>query len=148
ENYFLRKGYFEDVMWPQMLNSAVKPTGNYVYSDLSMYFMQRVVEAQASTSLDNYVANEFYNKLGMYSTGYNLWKKFPAVRFVPTELDKTFRMSQLIGFVHDQGAGMAGGVAGHAGLFSTANDLAIYGQLLLNEGTYGGVEFVKPATVK
>src|SRR5690606_26022947 len=58
-----------------------------------------------------------------------------------------FRKSQLIGYVHDQGAAMAGGVAGHAGLFSTANDLAIYGQLLLNKGVYGGVEYFKPSTV-
>jgi len=148
ENYFLRKGYFEDVMWPAMLKSSVKPTGKYVYSDLSMYIMQHVVEAQSKMSLDQYVQKEFYDKLGMYSTGYNPWKRFPSVRIVPTELDKTFRKSQLIGYVHDQGAAMAGGVAGHAGLFSTANDLAIYGQLLLNKGTYGGEQYFKPATVE
>ena len=110
--------------------------------------MQHVVEAQSKMSLDQYVQKEFYDKLGMYSTGYNPWKRFPSVRIVPTELDKTFRKSQLIGYVHDQGAAMAGGVAGHAGLFSTANDLAIYGQLLLNKGTYGGEQYFKPATVE
>src|SRR5690606_11769530 len=53
----------------------------------------------------------------------------------------------LIGYVHDQGAAMAGGVAGHAGLFSTANDLAIFGQLLLNNGNYGGEDYFKPETI-
>jgi len=147
ENYYLKKDYFEDVMWPMMLNSEVKPPGNYEYSDISMYVMQHVVEAQSQIPLDKYVSEQFYDKLGMYSTGYNPRERFPASRFVPTELDKTFRKSQLIGYVHDQGAAMAGGVAGHAGLFSTANDLAIYGQLLLNKGSYGGEQYFKPETV-
>jgi len=147
ENYFLKKDYFNNVMWPIMLKTSVKPVGTYVYSDISMYVMQRVIESITKKPLDEYVEEQFYNKLGMYSTGYNPRKKFPASRIVPTELDRTFRMSQLIGYVHDQGAAMAGGVAGHAGLFSTANDLAIYGQMLLNKGTYGDKEFFKPETV-
>lgn len=147
ENYYLRKGYFENVMWPLMLQSKVKPPGEYLYSDLSMYVMQKIVEAQSEKPLDKFVKEEFYDKLGMYSTGYNPRERFPASRIVPTELDKTFRNSQLIGYVHDQGAAMAGGIAGHAGLFATANDLAIYGQLLLNKGVYGGEAYLKPETV-
>lgn len=148
EHYYLRKGYFNDVMWPSMLNSRVNPPGDYVYSDISMYIMQRIIETVTRESLDKYVEQNFYKKLGMYSTGYNPWKKFPLSRIVPTELDKTFRQSQLIGYVHDQGAAMAGGVAGHAGLFSTANDLAIFGQLLLNKGQYGDEDYFKPETVE
>ena len=147
ENYYLKKGYFENVMWPLMLQSKVKPPGAYLYSDLSMYVMQKIVEAQSKKPLDEFVKQVFYDKLGMYSTGFNPRERFPAARIVPTELDKTFRKSQLIGYVHDQGAAMAGGVAGHAGLFSTANDLAIYGQLLLNKGVYGGEAYLKPETV-
>lgn len=148
ENYFLRKNYYEDVMWPTMLNSKVKPSGEYVYSDISMYVMQHVIETQTGMPQEDYVQKTFYDKLGMYSTGYNPWKRFPQTRIVPTELDKAFRKSQLIGYVHDQGAAMAGGVAGHAGLFATANDLAIYGQLLLNKGSYGGESYIKPATIE
>lgn len=147
EDYFLRKNYFEDVMWPQMLQSTVKPAGTYVYSDISMYVMQKVVENVTGKSLDRYVKDEFYKPLGMYSTDYNAWKHFPRNRIVPTELDKTFRKSQLVGYVHDQGAAMANGVAGHAGLFSTAGDLAIYAQMLLNKGSYGGETFFQPETV-
>jgi len=147
EYYYLKKDYFQDVMWPLMLNSKVNPPGNYVYSDISMYIMQRIVETVTTEPLNRYVENNFYKRLGMYSTGFNPWQKFPKSRIVPTELDKIFRKSQLVGYVHDQGAAMAGGVAGHAGLFSTANDLAIFGQLLLNKGQYGGEDYFKPETV-
>jgi len=147
EHFYLKKDYFKDVMWPLMLKSKVNPPGNYVYSDISMYIMQRIIETVTQEPLDSYVENNFYKKLGMYFTGYNPWKKFPPARIVPTELDKVFRKSQLIGYVHDQGAAMAGGVAGHAGLFSTANDLAIFGQLLLNNGQYGNETYFKPETV-
>lgn len=148
DGYFLRKNYYNEVMWPEMLNSSVKPTGQYVYSDISMYVMQKVIEKQTKETLDQYVKEQFYDKLGMTHTGYNPWKWFPANQIIPTERDdKNFRDTLLVGFVHDQGAAMANGVAGHAGLFSTAGDLAIYGQLLLNRGTYGGKTYFKPETV-
>jgi CubicO group peptidase (beta-lactamase class C family) len=147
EGFYLRKDYFEEVMWPKMLNSPVR-SREYVYSDLSMYIMQKVVEEQSNTSLDQYVKEQFYDKLGMNSTGFNAWKNFPVHRVIPTERDgKSFRDTLLVGYVHDQGAAMASGVAGHAGLFSTAQDLAIYGQLLLNRGSYGGTTLFKPETV-
>ncbi len=148
DGYYLRKGYFNEVMWPEMLNSPINPTGKYVYSDISMYVMQKVIEEQTKTPLDQYVKEQFYDKLGMNETGYNPWMRFSSDRIVPTERDnKSFRDTLLVGFVHDQGAAMASGVAGHAGLFSTAHDLAIYGQLLLNRGTYGDVRLFKPETV-
>lgn len=148
DGYYLRKNYFEEVMWPQMLNSPLNPAGKYVYSDISMYVMQKVVEKQSNTPLDRYVKEQFYDKIGMNNTSFNPWKRFPRNRMVPTERDNAnFRDTLLVGFVHDQGAAMAGGVAGHAGLFSTAHDLAIYGQLLLNRGSYGGVDLFKPETV-
>src|SRR5690606_18012583 len=61
--------------------------------------------------------------------------------------DMVFRKVLLQGYVHDEGAAMAGGIAGHAGLFATANDLAIYGQMLLNRGEYGGVRYFQGATI-
>ncbi len=147
EGFFLRKDYFNEVMWPEMLNSPLR-SKNYVYSDLSMYIMQKIVEEQTNTSLDQYVKEHFYDKLGMSSTGFNAWRNFPSHRLVPTERDgRSFRDTLLVGYVHDQGAAMASGVAGHAGLFSTAQDLAIYGQFLLNRGSYGGTVLFEPETV-
>lgn len=148
DGYYLRKNYFNDVMWPQMLESAVKPPGKYVYSDVSMYVMQKVVEEVTKKSLNDYVKEQFFEPLEMKSTDYNAWKHFSKDRIIPTERDNaSFRDTLLQGFVHDQGAAMANGVAGHAGLFSTAGDLAIYGQMLLNRGTYDGVQYFKPETV-
>jgi CubicO group peptidase (beta-lactamase class C family) len=79
---------------------------------------------------------------------YNPWKKGLATRCVPTEEDNYFRHQRLQGYVHDMGAAMLGGVSGHAGLFSNANDLARVFQMLLNGGAYGGKRYFKPETVR
>jgi len=147
ENYFLRKDYFKDVMWPEMLNSPVKTRGQYVYSDLSMCFMQQVEETVTATPLNVYVQKQFYDPLGMQTAGFLPLYRFPADQIVPTEDDKKDRHALLDGYVHDPTAALMGGVAGHAGLFASANDLAILYQMMLNRGTYGGVEYIKPATV-
>jgi CubicO group peptidase (beta-lactamase class C family) len=148
DNYYMRKGYFDQVMWPQMLNSPVVNRGKYVYSDLSMYFMKEMVERQSGQPLETYVQDEFYKPLGMKTAGFNPRNRFAKEQIVPTENDTYFRKTLLHGYVHDQGAAMVGGVSGHAGLFASANDLAIEYQMLLNGGTYGGTQYFKPETVK
>lgn len=147
DSFFMKKNYFYDVMWKQMLASPVRTRGKYVYSDLSMYFMKEIVETISQTPLQNYVKQNFYDPLGMYTTGYNPRYRFTKSRIVPTEDDHYFRKTLLWGYVHDQGAAMIGGVSGHAGLFSGASDLAILYQMLLNRGTYGGERYFKPSTV-
>ena len=147
DNAYLRNHYYRDIMWPEMLKSAVKPQGEYVYSDISMYVMKEIAEHETSIPMDEYVQQILYKPIGMKTAGYNPRNRFAKNRIVPTENDTSFRKVLLEGYVHDQGAAMAGGVAGHAGLFSTANDLAIYGQLLLNRGEYGGVRYFKGETV-
>ena len=147
DNYYIRKGYFDQVMWPQMLNSTLSNRGKYVYSDLSMYFMKEIVERQSGRHLENYVQEEFYKPLGMTRAGFNPRRRFPKDQIIPTEDDQVFRKTILEGYVHDQGAAMVGGVSGHAGLFSSANDLAILYQMVLNRGTYGGTQYFKPETI-
>jgi len=147
DSSYLRNGYYEEVMWPEMMKSAVKPSGNYVYSDISMYVMKEVAEHITSIPMDEYVQQILYRPIGMKTAGYNPRTRFDKTRIIPTEHDTSFRKVLLEGFVHDQGAAMAGGVAGHAGLFASANDLAIYGQLLLNRGEYGGARYFKENTV-
>src|SRR3546814_957454 len=134
-------------MWPIMLHSKLNPTGKYVYSDISMYVMKEVAEHQMGMPIQDYIQQEFYRPLGMQTAGYLPRRRFPKRRIIPTEDDTTFRKTLLQGHVHDQGAAMAGGIAGHAGLFAAANDLAIYGQLLLNRGEYGGDRYFKSETV-
>lgn len=147
DNSYILNHYYRDVMWPEMLKSPVKPTGNYVYSDISMYVMKEVAEHQTAQPLQDYVQENFYRPLGMTHAGYLPRERFAKEQIVPTEQDTSFRKTLLEGYVHDQGAAMAGGIAGHAGLFATANDLAIYGQLLLNRGEYGGQRYFKAETI-
>jgi CubicO group peptidase (beta-lactamase class C family) len=147
DHYFMRKNYFTEVMWPQMLNSPLRTRGQYVYSDLSMYFMREIVETIAAQPLNIYVQQQFYGPLGMQTAGFLPRSRFKEDQIAPTENDTYFRKSLLVGYVHDQGAAMAGGVSGHAGLFSSANDLAILYQMILNGGSYGGKQYFKPETV-
>lgn len=147
DDYYIRKGYFQDVMWPTMLKSHLETPGKYVYSDLSMYFMKEIVERQSEEHLETYVANQFYNPLGMQTAGFLPRNRFNRDLIVPTEVDTYFRKTTLQGYVHDQGAALTGGVSGHAGLFASTNDLAILFQMLLNRGSYGGVQYFKPETV-
>ena len=147
DNYYLRKGYFGSVMWPAMLNSALASRGTYLYSDLSMYFVKAIVERQSGKDLEDFVQDQFYKPLGMAGAGFNPRKRFQKDKIIPTEQDNEFRKTLLHGYVHDQGAAMVGGVAGHAGLFASTNDLGILYQMLLNRGSYGGVEYFKPKTI-
>lgn len=147
ENYYLRKDYFKDVMWPEILNSPIRTPGQYVYSDLSMIIMQQVIETITATPENIYVQKELYTPLGMQTAGFLPLYRFHADQIIPTEEDKTYRHALLDGYVHDPTAALMGGVAGHAGLFASANDLAILYQMMLNRGTYGGVQYIRPETV-
>lgn len=149
DGYFLRANYFEDVMWPVTLKSHGGTRGKFVYSDISMYMLKEVIEQVTHRRLDEYVLNDFYLPLGMQATGFLPRNRFDRSRIVPTtENDNWFRNMLVQGYVNDPGAAMAGGVQGHAGLFSTANDLAIYYQMLLNKGSYGGSKFFSTSTVE
>lgn len=148
DGYFLRNNYFEDVMWPVTLKSHGGTRGKFVYSDVSMYMLKEVIEQVTHKRLNDYVLNEFYLPLGMQATGFLPRNRFDRSRIVPTtENDNWFRNMLVQGYVNDPGAAMAGGVEGHAGLFSNANDLAIYYQMLLNKGKYGGEKYFEPSTV-
>jgi CubicO group peptidase (beta-lactamase class C family) len=148
DNFFLRRNYFEEVMWPVTLQSPVLTRGKFVYSDVSMYMMKEVAENITHRRLDEYVLNDLYLPLGMQFTGYLPRLRFDESRIVPTtENDNWLRNMRVTGFVNDPGAAMAGGVEGHAGLFATSNDLAIYYQMMLNKGEYGGRRFLKAGTV-
>ncbi len=147
DHYFLRKDYFKDVMWADILNSPVRTRGQYVYSDLSMVVMQQILETITSTPLNTYVHQNFYGPMGMQTAGFLPLNRFPRTRIIPTEDDQVFRRTLLIGYVHDPTAALLSGVSGNAGLFASANDLAILYQTMLNRGSYGGVQYFKPQTV-
>jgi CubicO group peptidase (beta-lactamase class C family) len=146
DHLFINKNY-EDSIYKQIIESPVKDTGKYVYSDLGYYFLKKIIEKQTFVPEERYVIKYFYSPLGLSTMGYKPRDRFDLDRIVPTELDKKFRKQLIHGDVHDQGAAMLGGVGGHAGLFSDANDLAVMMQLFLNKGEYGGKRYIDSATI-
>jgi CubicO group peptidase (beta-lactamase class C family) len=131
-----------------LLNTPIRcePGECFVYSDLGMDVLGLVLEAAAGESLDSYLARRVFGPLGMTDT----WYRPPAelrYRIAPTELTPP-RGYPLRGEVHDENAYILGGVAGHAGLFSTAADLSVFAQAMLNGGTFGGARVFADSTVK
>lgn len=146
KDLYLRKDY-PDSIWANILASPIETRGRYVYSDLDYFFLAAIVQQISGKRIDAYVESNFYKPLGLLRTGYNPLEKFKLSEIAPTENDMVFRHQQIQGYVHDQGAALLGGVAGHAGVFATANDVAAIFQMLLNGGTYGGKRFFKKETV-
>lgn len=119
----------------------------YEYSDLGYYLFQEYLERKYKMPLDSLVQEKIYGPMQLHSTAYLPRNKFPLDQIIPTARDKTYRNQLLHGFVQDEGAAMMGGVAGHAGLFSSAEDLAKLMQMYLNGGSYGGVTFFSPQAI-
>jgi len=147
ENLYLRNDW-EDTIFQRIVTSKLGPHGKYVYSDNDFIFLGKIVEAVTGMTLDRYVQKTFYSKMGLETTGFLPENRFPVKRMVPTETDKYFRHQTIQGDVHDEGAAMFGGVAGHAGLFSDAYDLATLYQMLLNGGEMNDEKFIRPETIK
>ncbi|MEC5147701.1 glycoside hydrolase family 3 N-terminal domain-containing protein [Chitinophaga sp. 212800010-3] len=147
ERMYIANSYI-DTMWQKILDSKLSPRQGYVYSDCDFIFLGKIVEQLTGKQLNDYVRETFYEPLGLGTTGFLPRERFPLSRLVPTEREYTFRMQQLRGDVHDPGAAMFGGVAGHAGLFSNAHDLGVIMQMLLNKGTFNGVRYLKPETIE
>ena len=137
-----------DTMYKRILQSPLTAGGNYIYSDNDFIFLGKIVEAISGRPLNEYVQKNFYDKLGLVTTRFKPREKFSINNIAPTEKEKQFRRQLLLADVHDPGAAMFGGVAGHAGLFSNAKDLALLWQMVLNGGTINGMEFIKPQTIQ
>ena len=146
ENLYINK-FYEDSMYTQIIASPVKEKGKFMYSDLGYYFLKKIIEQKTSMTEDAYTYKTFYAPLGLKTMGYKPRDRFEMDRIIPTENDKKFRKQLIHGDVHDQGAAMLGGVGGHAGLFSDANDLAVLMQMYMNNGTYGGKQYIDSITV-
>lgn len=143
---FIRDDY-RDTLFQRILESPIGAK-EYKYSDLGYYLFQRIIENHYQKKINELDAELFYGPLGMTTTTYLPLEKFDSKRILPTEDDNYFRYQLINGFVHDQGAAMMGGVAGHAGLFSSALDLSKLMQMYLQGGTYGGKEYLKSATIQ
>lgn len=141
-----------DSLWKWSINSRlrekpVRTPYNYIYSDIGLYIMHHINEKLINQPQQDFLRQNLYDPLGAETMGYLPLERFDASRIVPTENDKLFRRELLVGTVHDEGAAMLGGLAGHAGNFSNATDLLKLGQMLLQKGYYGGSRYYKPETI-
>jgi beta-N-acetylhexosaminidase len=143
---FLRTDYRDSIF--KWIDQSELLSKEYRYSDLGYYYFKKIIENLTDTAIYLYNYYHFYAKLGTETLGYLPLNRFPADRIVPTENDIFFRHQLLRGYVHDPGAAMIGGIAGHAGLFSNANDLAKLMQMYLNKGVYGGRRYLSSGVIE
>jgi uncharacterized protein YbbC (DUF1343 family) len=130
------------------------PGERFVYSDINFFVLGEVVAQVSGMPLDEYVQREIFQPLGMSDTGFKPGRE-KLSRIAPTERCDTMSAwpcnnpsaPPLRGIVHDPTARRMGGVAGHAGLFSTARDLSRFAQMLVNGGRLGAVQILSPMTV-
>jgi len=147
KSLYMKEAYTDSVFhWIDQ--SELLGDKDYVYSDLGYYYFFRMIEKITDTPLEDYVRERFYAPLSASYTGFLPLQRFQPGRIVPTENDMVFRRELLRGYVHDPGTAMLGGVCGHAGVFSNANDLAKIMQMYLNGGYYGGKRYFRDSTIQ
>ena len=146
DNLYLTDAY-KDSIYNRIGRQDLK-SNRYRYSDVPYYVMKKYVEDTYGQPLDKLTQEFLYDRIGANFTSYNPLEKFPKNKIVPSEEDKYYRYQTVHGYVHDMGAAMQGGVGGHAGLFSNANDVAKIMQMYLQEGSYGGISFFDSRTVQ
>ncbi len=146
ENLYITSSY-RDTIFKRIVTTKLG-TKKYLYSDLGYYFMNEIIQRISKKTQDVYMDENFYKPLGLSNIGYKPREKWDVSRIPPTENDKTFRKQLIHADVHDQGSAMMNGIAGHAGLFSNANDLAVMMQLFLQYGEYGGERYFSEETGK
>ena len=146
ENLYLVNDY-EDRIFDSVSKTALGKK-KYLYSDMGFYYIPKIVKLITNQSIEDFLEQQFYYPMGLNHICYKPLQHFTREQIAPTENDTVFRRQLVWGDVHDQAAAMMGGVAGHAGLFSNAHDLAVIMQMLLDEGVYGGVRYLKPETVR
>jgi beta-glucosidase-like glycosyl hydrolase/CubicO group peptidase (beta-lactamase class C family) len=118
----------------------------YVYSDVGFILLGMLVEQLAGMPMEAYLQREFYEPMGLEHTGYLPLRRFAKSEIVPSNKDRFLRKETLQGFVHDEASAFFGGLAGNAGLFSTARDVARVYQMLLNGGEIDGQRYLSKET--
>ena len=146
KNLYLTKSY-KDSIFDRIAKADQRDRIGYKYSDLSYFLFKDYIENYYKKNLNKLTRQHFYNPIGANRSGYLPLNWYPKNKIVPTEKDDYYRNQLVHGYVHDMGAAMQGGIGGHAGLFSNANDVAKMMQLYLQKGYYGGKRFFKTETI-
>ena len=145
DQLYLRSNFNQKIK-KQVIGSPLLDSLYYKYSDLPFYLFKNFLEKKYKKPLND-LADEFlYKPLGLERTLFNPWKFVPKDEIVPSEIDDYFRHRELRGYVHDMGAAMQGGIGGHAGLFSNAEEVYYIMQMYLQKGSVNGYEFITSKT--
>lgn len=128
-------------------DSPVNPRCPYVYSDLGFYFLNKALLLMTDTTLSGFMDENFYQPLGLDFLGFHPLEKFDTSQIMPTENDTLLRKRLIRGFPHDQMVALMGGEGGSAGLFGNAQDVAVICQMYLQNGQYGGVQYLDSTTL-
>lgn len=139
--------YMRDTILKRILDSDLLAKKEYRYSDLGYYLFMQIIERMEGRPINELIHDYFLKPMGANTMVYRPLEVYPLQLIVPTENDKLFRRSLVRGYVHDQGAALLGGVAGHAGLFSSSNDLAKLMQMYMQKGEYAGLRYFDSVTV-
>ncbi|MCF6128837.1 serine hydrolase [Flavobacterium sp. AS60] len=145
DSLYLRDDYHDTIM-KRIIDSPLIDKKEYRYSDFTFIILKQYLEKIMGRHLDELATDNFYKTLGMNNTLYNPLTKFDKSVIAPTEIDTYFRHDTIQGYVHDMEAAMEDGVAGHAGIFSNAMDIAKMMQMYLQKGNYGGIQYFSEAT--
>ncbi len=145
EGMYVRKGY-SHVLMDSIMQSPFQDK-SYHYSGLGFYMFKQMVEDITNLTFDEFLYENFYDKLQLKYLRFNPRKYYTLDKILPTENDTIFRLQQLHGDVHDQGAALLGGVSGNAGLFGNAYNVAVMMQMYMNGGAYGSSVFFENETV-
>ncbi len=145
-NLYLTDAY-QDSIYNRIGRQSLK-SNRYRYSDVAYYVLKKYIEDSYQQPLDKLATELFYYPMGANFTRFKPLNSFDKQQIVPTEVDSYYRYQTVQGYVHDMGAAMQGGVGGHAGLFSNANDVAKIMQMYLQGGYYGGDRFLQARTIE
>ena len=145
DGLFIRNDYHDTIM-KIIANSPLSIKREYKYSDFTFIILKEYLERKTKTKLEVLSQKNFYSTLGMNNTLYNPLERFDKNRIAPSEVDNYFRHQVVQGYVHDMAAAMEGGIAGHAGIFSNAMDVAKMMQLFLQKGNYGNKQYFSEKT--
>ncbi len=146
EGLWLHRSFKQEYL--QEIADAKLQSKRYRYSCVGFILLQQVVETRTGMSLDKYLAQEFYQPMGLKRTGYLPLRSLPKEEVVPSSTDDFLRKTTLQGYVHDESAAFQGGVSGNAGLFSTADEVARIYQMLLNGGELEGKRYLSESTCR
>lgn len=148
KKFYGRNLSYNDVISEIFSSSLENKTGEKtVYSDLGIITLGKIIEKVTGKTLDVFCNEEIFKPLGMNLTFFNPTDSLKKL-CAPTEKDDYWRMKTLQGEVHDETSAMLGGVAGHAGLFSTVEDISRLMAMLMSKGTLNGKEYIKSSTIE